>query len=108
MLALELRAADDHGDGASLVGQEHCRLAGRVAAADHHHRVAGALAGFQFGGGVVDAGRLELGQPVDLEAPVAGAAGGDDRSTGHRGPVGQLDDEVTGLLTASKPRRTGR
>ena len=63
----------------------------------------GALPGFDRGGRVVHALALEVGEPVDVESPVAGAGGDDHRAAGDLGSVGEADDEVPGLL----PQRGG-
>jgi hypothetical protein len=51
---VEVGSADDDGDGASGVGEEHGGLAGRVAAADDDGGL-GALSGFHCGRGVAPA-----------------------------------------------------
>ena len=56
----EVAAADQQAALRGALGQEHRRLAGRVAAADDHDRVAAAQLRLGLRGGVVDAAALEL------------------------------------------------
>ena len=93
--------------GLPRLGEEQSRLAGRVAAADDHDRRAGAEPGLHLGGRVVHAVALELLEPVDVEPPVARAAGDDHGAAGDIGAVGEADDEMPGLLTQTASRRTG-
>ncbi len=95
---VDVGSSDHHRHVASQVGQEHRRLSGRVAAPDDHGPAAGDLPCLQVGGGVVNAGAFELGQALDVEAAVTGAAGRDHRPAGDGGAVGQIGHQVPGVL----------
>ena len=105
---VQVGSADDDGDRAARLGEEHRGLAGRVAAADDDDGGLGALAGFHRGGRVVHALALELGEPVDVESAVAGAGGDDHGAPGDLGSVGEADDEVSRPARAVRSPRTGR
>ena len=100
----EVVAADQEPAARRVPGEEHRRLAGRVAAADDHDRIAGAELGLGLGGRVVDAAHLELVQPRHVEAPVL-RTGRD-----HDGPpgghlAGRELDLVVGAVARQPHRR---
>ena len=64
---------------AGRAAEEHRRLTSGIAAADDDGLGAFAEARLELGRGVVDAGALELGQPVDGQPPVLHPAGDDHR-----------------------------
>ncbi len=104
---VQVRSPDHHRHLAPLLGQEHGGLSGRVATAHDQDRVARALARLEVGRRVVHALGLELGKSVHVQAPIAGAAGRDDRPGRQVRAVGKLDDEVAGLLAQGHGRAGG-
>ena len=96
------RPAHDDADRRGLLGQEHRRLAGRVAAADHDDRQAVAGPGFELGGGVVDAGHLVAVEVGDRQLAVVGAGGSDDGPAGDLRAVAEAGDEVAGDVVESR------
>jgi hypothetical protein len=90
--------ARDEGDLGRMPGQEDRRLAGRIAAADDGHRVAGAQQRLRLRGRVVDARLLEIVQPRHVQPAVLGPGGDDHRRGRHRGPVGQPDQVLAAVL----------
>ena len=94
------RAADQHDHLGRVIGQEHRRLAGRVAAADDHHRLPAADAGLDRRGPVPDAPALEARQRVEVGTAVA-RAGGDHRGARpHRAAVLQRQAQLVVLAVA--------
>ena len=88
-------AAHQHVDVLHAAGEKHGGLAGRVAAADDHHLLAGAQARLHGGGGVVDAAALEALVAGHRELAVA-RPGGDD------------DGAAADLLAVVEAQRVGR
>ena len=98
----EICTSDHHCHRASLFGQEHRGLSGRISSTDHDHRVAATHPRLEIGRGVVDALRLELVNTLDRETPVVGTGRGDDCSTRHLRVVRKLDDEMARSLAACR------
>jgi hypothetical protein len=90
--------AHDEGDLGRVPGQEDRRLAGRVAAADDGHRVAGAEQRLCLRGRVVDAHLLEVVQLRHVQPAVPGPGGDDHRGGRHGGSVGQPDQVLAAVL----------
>ena len=105
---VQVGPADDDGDRASRLGEEHRGLAGRVAAADDDDRGLCALPGFHRGRRVVHALALELGEPVDVESAVAGAGGDDHGASGDLGSVVETRRRGARPAPAVRSPRTGR
>ena len=80
-----------------MVREEHRGLAGRVAAADDQHGVAGAALRLDHRRGVVDAGALEALEVGHVELAVAGARGDDHRPAVDDLAALECDREVVRL-----------
>ncbi len=87
---LEPAPAHDQVQALDPGGEEHDRLAGRVAAADQRHLLALAELRLDRRGPVGDAGTLEGREIRDVRPAIAGAGGDDHGARPHGAAVGEL------------------
>ena len=71
------------------IGQKRDGLAGRVPAADDHDLLALALLGLHLGGGVIDAGALEITEAGHVEPAILHPARHQDAAGAEPGSIGQ-------------------
>ena len=94
MVAPRPGPADQHGDRPRVPGEMDGGLAGRVAAADHHHVPALHRTGLGAGGSVEDPGADQGLQGRNVEPAPRDTRGQHHRPGPHRAAIGRVHDPV--------------